>query len=109
MPSHADYQPLSQSADDDFDELGGNVAGPSVQTPSRRPKGLKRASRPGPIDLKKLDVAFKRCAQHSHNILMIEMRANTVVKMDRKHCTEGKGQEEGRVRRFSQGDSTECF
>ncbi|EJD03291.1 uncharacterized protein FOMMEDRAFT_156678 [Fomitiporia mediterranea MF3/22] len=64
MPNRADYQPLSQSADDDVEQQqSGSTsgAGPSSTTPvSRGSKGLRRKGRPGPIDLKKLDVAFKR-------------------------------------------------
>ncbi|TDL24282.1 hypothetical protein BD410DRAFT_786387 [Rickenella mellea] len=51
MPNRADYQPLAQSADE------GAIAGSSNQAPPRR---LRRLSRPGPIDLSKLDTAFKK-------------------------------------------------
>ncbi|KAL5528252.1 LSB6 [Sanghuangporus sanghuang] len=61
MPNRAEYQPLSQSADGEGEELDGNAAGPSgLSASNRRSTGVRPSSRPGPIDLKKLDVAFKR-------------------------------------------------
>lgn len=53
MPSG--YQPLAQSIDEESD-----VGDSSLQT-GRSGRGLRRAQRPGPIDLSKLDNAFKRC------------------------------------------------
>lgn len=52
-PKHADYQPLGQG--DDEGDIG---AGPSTQSP--RPRRARRASRPGKIDLSKIDDAFQR-------------------------------------------------
>ncbi|KXN90620.1 Phosphatidylinositol 4-kinase lsb6 [Leucoagaricus sp. SymC.cos] len=61
MPDRASctgYQPLSQSVDDEAD-VGLLGAGLAEQRPTSSPRGLGRA-RPGSIDLKKLDNAFKR-------------------------------------------------
>ena len=83
MPSRSEYQPLSQSAgddDDEYDEETQNVAGPSVPTPvpssGRLPKRLRRPKTPGHIDLKKLDVAFKRCAM---KLTYLAFRLNTGI------------------------------
>lgn len=54
MPSG--YQPLTQSIEEEAD-----VGDSNLQT-GRSGHGLRRAHRPGPIDLSKLDNAFKRCA-----------------------------------------------
>ena len=51
MPNRSDYQPLAQSADIDED---------LETTQQRNRRGLKHPLRPGPIDLSKLDAAFKR-------------------------------------------------
>lgn len=59
MPNRSDYQPLAQSADT-------NDAVPTTPQRSSR-RGLKRALRPGPIDLSKLDAAFKRWVVHERN------------------------------------------
>ncbi|KAI5120977.1 hypothetical protein M0805_006649 [Coniferiporia weirii] len=64
MPSRSDYQPLSQSVDDDFDEVGASGLGASAATTSRGMGSLRRGSRPGPIDLSKLDAAFKRWTEN---------------------------------------------
>ena len=55
MPDRSEYQPLTQNADDDGD-VGGGL--PQPVTSSFR--GMRRAQRPGHIDLSKLDTAFKR-------------------------------------------------
>lgn len=55
MPSG--YQPLSQEADEEADVGESSFQGSS---PSRPPREVQRAHRPGPIDLRKLDNAFKR-------------------------------------------------
>lgn len=52
-PKHSDYQPLGQG-DDDGDI---STAGPSTSRAQPRPR---RASRPGKIDLSKIDDAFQR-------------------------------------------------
>ncbi|THV05064.1 hypothetical protein K435DRAFT_713591 [Dendrothele bispora CBS 962.96] len=53
--SHAGYQPLAQSIDDEQHTVGG----PSSTTPHGT-RGLRRKGRPTSIDLSKLDNAFKR-------------------------------------------------
>ncbi|EKM54262.1 uncharacterized protein PHACADRAFT_174771 [Phanerochaete carnosa HHB-10118-sp] len=59
MPHRAEYQPLAQHIDDDDDEGDvSDVLPAPVTAPSRR--GLRLSQRPGNIDLKKLDHAFKR-------------------------------------------------
>jgi phosphatidylinositol 4-kinase type 2 len=55
MPSG--YQPLSQSVDEETDVGDSSLQGSSPTQPTR---ALRRAHRPGPIDLSKLDNAFKR-------------------------------------------------
>ena len=50
MPSG--YQPLAQSIEEEADVTDSNL---------QTGRGLRRAHRPGPIDLSKLDNAFKRC------------------------------------------------
>ncbi|EIW83022.1 hypothetical protein CONPUDRAFT_52541 [Coniophora puteana RWD-64-598 SS2] len=53
MPSHSGYEPLAQTIEE---EAEGDVA-VGVKPPSR---GLRRAHKPGHIDLSKIDNAFKR-------------------------------------------------
>ena len=61
MPNRADYQPLAQSADEQDIENGlGTGQNGRLEAGSRRSRGLRRSSRPGPIDMSKLDAAFKR-------------------------------------------------
>jgi len=55
MPSG--YQPLSQSVDEETDVGALSLQGSSPTQPTR---GQRRVHRPGPIDLSKLDNAFKR-------------------------------------------------
>ncbi|KAH8119500.1 phosphatidylinositol 3 and 4-kinase-domain-containing protein [Phellopilus nigrolimitatus] len=64
MPNRSQYQPLAQSVEDDVERAGANGAEPSPASSSRRSRGLRRASRPGPIDLSKLDAAFKRWTEN---------------------------------------------
>ncbi|KAL4254266.1 Phosphatidylinositol 4-kinase [Abortiporus biennis] len=52
MPNRSEYQPLAQSADEEETDVADS--GLAQQAPSRR------APRPGHIDLRKLDSAFKR-------------------------------------------------
>ncbi|KAJ3536471.1 hypothetical protein NM688_g6831 [Phlebia brevispora] len=56
MPDRSEYQPLAQHVDDDNDGDVGDVLPP----PATASRGLRRAQRPGHIDLSKLDTAFKR-------------------------------------------------
>ncbi|KII92400.1 hypothetical protein PLICRDRAFT_172497 [Plicaturopsis crispa FD-325 SS-3] len=59
MPSHTGYQALSQSiaeSEEPETDVGDGLPAP-VQSTARRGR---RGSRPGPIDLSKLDTAFKR-------------------------------------------------
>ena len=58
MPSRAEYQPLAQGIDEEEEEADVGE-GLSPRTPPSR-GGLRRAHRPGHIDLSKLDSAFKR-------------------------------------------------
>ena len=51
------YQPISQAIDEEADIGDGVQRSPSSRRFSR---GLRRAARPGHIDLKHLDNAFKR-------------------------------------------------
>lgn len=53
-PKHSDYQPLGQGDDNDGDI---STAGPSTSQTQQRPR---RASRPGKIDLARIDDAFQR-------------------------------------------------
>ena len=58
MPDRSEYQPLTQHADDEND---GDVGETGVLPPPVTSfRGLRRAQRPGHIDLSKLDTAFKR-------------------------------------------------
>lgn len=59
MPSFPDYQPLAQSFDEEREALISNESS-HAQSPSVRRTSLRRPLRPGPIDLSKLDAAFKR-------------------------------------------------
>jgi phosphatidylinositol 4-kinase type 2 len=58
MSNRAGYQPLSQSVEE-ADVGEGVQPSPATQRLARR---LRRAPRPGNIDLSKLDNAFKRWA-----------------------------------------------
>lgn len=86
MPSG--YQPLSQSADEEAD-VGGSI---SQRPPSSRAaRGLRRSHRPGPIDLSKLDNAFKRQALWIDNMFSTSQQC---FQMDRINCTESETEEE---------------
>ncbi|KAI0081899.1 hypothetical protein K474DRAFT_1748215 [Panus rudis PR-1116 ss-1] len=56
MPNRAQYQPLSQGIDEEEEEADVGEGLPTVASTT----GLRRANRPGHIDLSKLDSAFKR-------------------------------------------------
>lgn len=59
MPNRSDYEALPQTENEDHDyEEGDSLLPTLVQGQSR---GLRRANRPGSIDIRKLDNAFKRC------------------------------------------------
>ena len=53
MPNRSEYQPISQSVDDDEADVAESVPSPSTSRP-------RRSSTPKKIDLRKLDNAFKR-------------------------------------------------
>lgn len=59
--SRAGYQPLSQDVDGEA-EVGLLEADVGAQQSAVSTRGLRRSGRPGNIDLKKLDNAFKRYA-----------------------------------------------
>jgi phosphatidylinositol 4-kinase type 2 len=58
MPDRSDYQPLPQTADDEPDLDPEDFTATSPTRPLAR--GIQRMNAPGPIDLRKLDAAFKR-------------------------------------------------
>lgn len=61
MPDRAEYQPLTQHVDGDDDEHDAPEGLPApVTAPPSKKRGMRRAQRPGNIDLSKLDNAFKR-------------------------------------------------
>ncbi|PSS37814.1 hypothetical protein PHLCEN_2v282 [Hermanssonia centrifuga] len=58
MVDRSEYQPLTQDVDDHDDgDVGETLPAPVTASTSR---GIRRAQRPGHIDLSKLDTAFKR-------------------------------------------------
>ena len=59
-PNRSEYQPLAQSVDDLNGDLSNNDSG-TVATDSRT-RSKRRLARPGTIDLRNLDAAFKRLA-----------------------------------------------
>lgn len=59
MPDRAEYQPLTQHVDDDDDDASEGLPAPVTAPPGKK-RGMRRAQRPGNIDLGKLDNAFKR-------------------------------------------------
>lgn len=90
MPDRASrtgYQPISQNVDDEAD-VGLLGAGGRPHQPTISTRGLGRAGRPGSIDLKKLDNAFKRygiCEGELVGVLMCCAR-----KVDGVNCAEGE-------------------
>lgn len=58
VPNRSEYQPISQSADDLIGDLSNNDSG--LLPTSSRSRNKRRLARPGTIDLRNLDVAFKR-------------------------------------------------
>lgn len=64
MPNRSEYQPLSQSADDEHDETDFHhdvdLPQPQPQPRASRRTRRLRAPKPVAIDLSKLDAAFKR-------------------------------------------------
>jgi hypothetical protein len=64
MPSHSDYQPLLQHEDDDDDDDDRTDALPQPVTASH---STRRRNRSGSVDLKTLDVAFKKSVLASVN------------------------------------------
>ena len=64
MPNRSDYEALPQTEEEDHDyEEGDSLLPTLVQGESR---GLRRANRPGSIDIRKLDNAFKRCVASAY-------------------------------------------
>jgi hypothetical protein len=59
MPDRSNYQPLSQTADDEPD-LDADVFATATNPSQPRLRGIRRMNAPGAIDLRKLDAAFKR-------------------------------------------------
>ncbi|KAG5653044.1 hypothetical protein H0H81_002561 [Sphagnurus paluster] len=59
MTNRSGYTPIAQSIDEEEEDVGTFNPGTS-SAPSTNTRGLRRAGRPGSIDLKKLDTAFKR-------------------------------------------------
>ena len=59
MPDRSDYQPLPQTADDEPD-LDPDVFSTTTSPSQPHARGIRRMNAPGPIDLRKLDAAFKR-------------------------------------------------
>jgi hypothetical protein len=59
MPDRSEYQPLPQSVDDDPESDAEGLPSP-VTNPSGPRHSNRRMSASGPIDLRKLDAAFKR-------------------------------------------------
>jgi phosphatidylinositol 4-kinase type 2 len=64
MPNRSGYQPLSQSLHEETD-VGEGLSGPS------QPSSARRITRPGNIDLTKLDNAFKRLVKGIFNPLSL--------------------------------------
>jgi hypothetical protein len=61
MPDRSEYQPLPQTADDEPD-LEPDVFSTATSPSQPRVRGIRHMNAPvaGPIDLRKLDAAFKR-------------------------------------------------
>ncbi len=59
MPDRSAYQPLPQSADDELESDTEGLPSP-VTNPTDRLRTHRRMSASRPIDLRKLDAAFKR-------------------------------------------------
>ncbi|KZV73350.1 hypothetical protein PENSPDRAFT_750288 [Peniophora sp. CONT] len=58
MPNRSDYEALPQTVDEDHDYEEGDALLPTLV--QEQPRGIRRANRPGSIDIRKLDNAFKR-------------------------------------------------
>lgn len=63
MPSSAGYEPLPQHVEEDEQTVNGGPDPNHVAKPSHG-QSLKRPYKPGHIDLRKLDNAFKRCGSN---------------------------------------------
>lgn len=102
MPSPAGYEPLPQHAEEDEETVNGGPDPDHIAKPSHR-QALKRPFKPGHIDLRKLDNAFKRCGGRLPADLNL-----TSCQVDRIHCAKGETEEESRGP-FAQGDMAECL
>ena len=60
MPDRSEYQPLPQSADDEPESDAEGLPSPVTNPGSSRHRNSRSTSASGPIDLRKLDAAFKR-------------------------------------------------
>jgi hypothetical protein len=60
MPDRSEYQPLPQNADDEPESDAEGPPSPVTDPSSPRHRSHRRMSTSGPIDLRKLDAAFKR-------------------------------------------------
>ncbi len=60
MPDRSEYQPLPQNADDEPESDAEGLPSPVTNPSSPRLRRNRRMSASGPIDLRKLDAAFKR-------------------------------------------------
>jgi hypothetical protein len=73
MANRLGYQPISQIVDEEADIGDGVQRSPATQR--RLTRGLRRAPRPGTIDLKHLDNAFKRFV---YNTIGLTLRWNNM-------------------------------
>ena len=60
MPDRSEYQPLPQDVDDEPESEAEGLPSPVTNPSSPRHRGNRRMNASGPIDLRKLDAAFKR-------------------------------------------------
>ena len=95
MPDRSEYQPISQTVDDDE----ADVAEPVPSSSAHRPRSSSISKK---IDLGKLDNAFKRCVSR----IIFRVYSDRWSQMDRVYCSKDEDEEEakdGRLER-SQGD-----
>lgn len=99
MSNRTGYQPLTQAIDEEEDVGDGAEFQPSGP-PTR---GLRRSVRPGSIDLRSLDQAFKR---YVWSLAGINLCSTDLLgaQMDRVHCSESEAEEEGYPRVYEETD-----